>query len=113
MTGGKAAGNLNSAPVVAAAKTFASWKPYVDANTDDSAFVKGRVAMSWGGHWFYPAYSKALGTNLVVMPLPVFANGTRTAQGSIAWAINTSRGTDEETTRLAQSSTNTQIVTCD
>ncbi len=49
MKGGKAAGNLDNSQVVAAAKTFASWKPYVDANTDDSAFVKGRVAMSWVG----------------------------------------------------------------
>ncbi len=111
MKGGKAAGNLDNSQVVAAAKTFASWKPYVDANTDDSAFVKGRVAMSWVGHWVYPAYSKALGTNLVVMPLPDFGNGSKTGQGSIAWGINTSRGNGKAAAKLLDFFANDANVT--
>ncbi|MFF4398590.1 ABC transporter substrate-binding protein [Streptomyces sp. NPDC001480] len=84
---GKAEGALDSPAVVSALKTFQSWKPYVDANTDGNAFAKGRVPLSWVGHWMYPAYSKALGKDLVVLPLPDFGNGPKTGQGSWAWGI--------------------------
>ncbi|MER6125429.1 sugar ABC transporter substrate-binding protein [Streptomyces sp. NPDC001795] len=91
---GKAAGALDTPAVVSALKTFQSWKPYVDPNTDGNAFTKGRVALSWVGHWMYPAYSQALGKNLVVLPLPDFGNGPKTGQGSWAWGIgaNTKNG---------------------
>ena len=84
---GKAAGALDSPKVVSAMKTFQSWKPYVDANTDGNAFAKGKVALSWVGHWNYPAYSEALGDDLAVLPLPDFGNGPKTGQGSWAWGI--------------------------
>lgn len=83
----KAAGALDTPAVVSAMKTFQSWKTYVDPNTDGNAFAKGRVALSWVGHWMYPAYSKALGDDLVVLPLPDFGNGPKTGQGSWAWGI--------------------------
>ncbi len=84
---GKAEGALDSPAVVSAMKTFQSWKTYVDANTDGNAFAKGRVALSWVGNWTYPAYSEALGDDLVVLPLPDFGNGPKTGQGSWAWGI--------------------------
>ncbi|MFI0777935.1 ABC transporter substrate-binding protein [Streptomyces sp. NPDC021212] len=84
---GKAEGALDKPAVVSAMKTFQSWKPYVDPNTDGNAFAKGRVALSWVGHWMYPAYSKALGSDLAVLPLPDFGNGPKTGQGSWAWGI--------------------------
>ncbi|MER6138301.1 sugar ABC transporter substrate-binding protein [Streptomyces sp. NPDC001815] len=84
---GKAEGALDTPAVVSAMKTFQSWKTYVDPNTDGNAFAKGRVALSWVGHWMYPAYSKALGDDLVVLPLPDFGNGPKTGQGSWAWGI--------------------------
>ncbi|MFI7500177.1 extracellular solute-binding protein [Streptomyces sp. NPDC049687] len=84
---GKAEGALDTPAVVSAMKTFQSWKTYVDPNTDGNAFAKGRVALSWVGHWMYPAYSKALGSDLVVLPLPDFGNGPKTGQGSWAWGI--------------------------
>jgi multiple sugar transport system substrate-binding protein len=84
---GKAKGALDTPAVVSAMKTFQSWKTYVDPNTDGNAFAKGRVALSWVGHWMYPAYGKALGSDLVVLPLPDFGNGPKTGQGSWAWGI--------------------------
>ncbi|MER5508305.1 sugar ABC transporter substrate-binding protein [Streptomyces sp. NPDC002766] len=84
---GKAAGALDTPAVASALKTLQSWKRYVDPNTDGNAFAKGRVALSWVGHWMYPAYSKAVGKDLVVLPLPDFGNGPKTGQGSWEWGI--------------------------
>ena len=88
MENGKAVGALDNAAVVKAFQTFASWKPYTDANADDKAFVTGRVSLSWVGHWVYNDYKKALGANLVVIPLPNFGAGAKTGQGSLAWGIS-------------------------
>ncbi|MBQ0987034.1 sugar ABC transporter substrate-binding protein [Streptomyces sp. F63] len=84
---GRAAGALDSPESVSALRTFQSWKGFVDPNTDGNAFAKGRVALSWVGHWMYPAYSEALGDDLTVLPLPDFGNGPKTGQGSWAWGI--------------------------
>ncbi|WP_432075391.1 ABC transporter substrate-binding protein [Streptomyces wuyuanensis] len=84
---GKAEGALDTPAVTSALKTFQSWKKHIDPNTDGNAFPKGRVALSWVGHWMYPTYSKALGEDLVVLPLPDFGSGTKTGQGSWAWGI--------------------------
>ncbi|MET7782324.1 sugar ABC transporter substrate-binding protein [Streptomyces mirabilis] len=94
---GKAEGALDTPAVVSAMKTFQSWKTYVDPNTDSNAFAKGRVALSWVGHWMYPTYSKALGSDLVVLPLPDFGNGPKTGQGSWAWGI----GADSKNAKAA------------
>ena len=85
-----AQGNLNSPKVVAALTQFAGWSRYIDPNTDGNAFVDGRVALSWVGHWMYPTYSKTLGSNLVALPLPNFGDGAKGAQGSWDWGISSS-----------------------
>lgn len=83
----KASGVLDSPESVKALTTFASWKPYVDANADGNAFAGSRVALGWGGHWMYPAYSKALGSDLVALPFPDFGTGVKTGAGSWTWGI--------------------------
>lgn len=85
----RAQGVLNGPASVAAMGRLQGWieAGYVDPNLDDAAFTDGRVALSWGGHWNYPRYREAVGEDLVVLPLPDFGRGTRTAQGSWAWGI--------------------------
>src|SRR6478752_2027047 len=87
---GKAEGNLNSPEAVKAVQQFAGWRQYVDPNTDDKAFVDGRVALSWVGHWQYNPYAEALGDELVVLPLPDFGAGTKSGLGSWAWGVGAS-----------------------
>jgi len=84
---GKAVGALNSPAVAKAATTWASWKQYVDPNADDKAFTNKRVALSWCGHWCTPAYKTALGNDLIAIPFPDFGQGTKSGQGSHAWAM--------------------------
>jgi multiple sugar transport system substrate-binding protein len=85
---GKTAGVLDSPQAVTALSTFASWKRYIDPNTKDDAFTKRKVALSWVGHWVYPDYSKALGKDLVLLPLPDFGNGVKSGHGSWAWGVS-------------------------
>lgn len=85
-------GVLNGPASVMAMRQVQRWIQigYVDPDLDDAAFVQGRVALSWVGHWEYPRYHKAFGEDLLVLPLPDFGHGTRTGQGSWNWGITTS-----------------------
>lgn len=88
INGNTAEGTLDSTASVTALTEFQSWKTYVDANSDGNAFTSGRVALSWGGHWNYPAYSAALGDDLVALPLPNMGEGSKTGAGSWTWGIS-------------------------
>lgn len=85
----KSTGVLDSDAAVRAMEHVQHWfrQGYVDPNTDTNSFVSGRVALSLCGHWEYPRYKQALGTDLVLLPLPDFGTGSRTAMGSWVWAI--------------------------
>lgn len=82
-------GVLDSPQSVAAMQTLQEWfiQDYVDPNVDDAAFVSGRAALSWVGHWEYPRYAEALGDDLLVLPLPDLGQGSRTGQGSWVWGV--------------------------
>ena len=84
-----ATGALDSRESARVLATLQRWMigGYVDPNLDDAAFVEGRVALSWSGHWDFPRYASALGEDLAVLPLPNFGEGTRTGQGSWVWAV--------------------------
>lgn len=84
-----ATGVVNSSAAVTALSHFQQWfeSGLVDPNTDDRAFIEGRAAISWVGHWEFPRYRKAFGEDLLLLPLPDFGSGSRTASGSWAWGI--------------------------
>jgi multiple sugar transport system substrate-binding protein len=100
-----AEGVLNSAEAVRAMSRIQEWigaKGYVDPNVDDYAFLGGRVALSWVGHWEYARYSEALGDDLVVIPLPDFGKASRTGQGSWNWGITRSCANPEAAMRFLE-----------
>jgi len=84
-----ASGVLNGPDSIKAMARVQRWfqRGYVDANVDDAAFVSGRVALAWAGHWEYRRYAERLGADLVVLPLPDFGHGSKSGQGSWNWAI--------------------------
>jgi multiple sugar transport system substrate-binding protein len=80
---------INSPAAVSALQHVQNWivNGYVDPNLDDAAFISGRVAISWVGHWEYPRYQQTFEDDLLVLPLPDFGHGSRTGQGSWNWGI--------------------------
>ncbi len=84
-----AKGILNSPQAVETLSQVQRWfkAGYVDPNTDGRAFVDGKTAISWVGHWEYPRYRQAIGDLLVLLPLPDFGKGSRTGMGSWAWGV--------------------------
>jgi multiple sugar transport system substrate-binding protein len=86
-----ASGVINGPETVKALGTLQSWVKagYVNAATkDDSDFVKGRAALSYVGHWTYGDYKKALGDDLVLIPMPKFGNKAVTGAGSWNFGIS-------------------------
>ena len=78
---------LTAEPAVHALTALKNWAPFVDADADGKAFTSRRVALSWVGHWTYGDYAKAVSEDLVVLPLPDLGRGTKSGQGSWAWAL--------------------------
>jgi multiple sugar transport system substrate-binding protein len=99
-----AQGVLNGPLSVRAMSTLQQWfsRGYVDRNVDDAAFVSGRVALSWVGHWEYPRYAEALGDDLVILPLPDLGEGSRTGQGSWVWGITRRSTHHQEAVRFLE-----------
>ena len=51
-------------------------------------FVNGKAALSWMGHWRYRGYSRELGKDLILLPMPDFGQGIKTGMGSWSFAIS-------------------------
>lgn len=84
-------GVLNSPEAVA----FGQWvqqlvhdKLMDPAPKDDAGFPDGRVAVQLNGSWALPYYDKAVGDDLLVLPLPDFGHGTVVGGGSWHWAVS-------------------------
>lgn len=87
---GSARGVLDGPQSTAAMRRFQYWfkrgwtRAVFDRNND---FEQGRTALSWTGHWKYRDYHKALGKDLMLLPLPDFGRGIKTGMGSWSWSI--------------------------
>ncbi|NDY91851.1 ABC transporter substrate-binding protein [Ideonella livida] len=90
----QARGALDSPASVQAFKRFQHWvrQGWVDASGQGGRdFVEGRAGLSYVGHWTYREYQKALGADLVLLPMPRLGPGRPvTGAGSWAWAVSAS-----------------------
>jgi multiple sugar transport system substrate-binding protein len=100
----RAAGALDSPASIRALEAVQRWvrSGRVDPDLDNAAFVQGRVALAWGGHWDFTRYHEAWGDDLLILPLPDLGEGTRTGQGSWCWAINAESPHPELAARFLQ-----------
>ena len=82
-------GTLNGPAAVKAMTYFQTLvKNYVNTGSrSDTEFVEGKAAISYVGHWVYPDYSKALGSDLVLVPMPNFGGKVVTGSGSWNWGL--------------------------
>jgi multiple sugar transport system substrate-binding protein len=55
---------------------------------DSDYFAQGKAALSWIGHWEYRRYSRELGKDLMLLPMPDFGHGIKTGMGSWSYAIS-------------------------
>lgn len=79
-------GTINGDAAVKAMSMLQRWvkSGYVNAaSKDDGDFVKGKAALSYVGHWTYKDYKKALGDDLVLIPMPAF--GAKAVTGAGSW----------------------------
>jgi multiple sugar transport system substrate-binding protein len=100
----RAEGTLNSDASVEAMTHFQDWvrKGYVvPASAGDDAFYgKKSVGLSLVGHWMWPAHSKALGDDLVLLPMPKWGDTHVTGMGSWCWGITKNAENPEVVGRL-------------
>ncbi len=81
-----AQGAINGDGAVKALTMLQGWVKagYVNpATKDDGDFIKGVSALSYVGHWVYDGYKTALGSDLVLIPMPRF--GTKAVTGAGSW----------------------------
>lgn len=86
-----AQGAINGPGAVAALAALQNWVKagYVNAASKvDDDFIKGRSALSYVGHWTYRDYKKALGDDLVLIPMPRFGETSVTGAGSWNFGIS-------------------------
>lgn len=99
-----AAGLLNRDSVVAAMSRMQSWvrKGYVDMGGDNTAFLNGRVALAWGDHTAFRHYEEQFPGDVVLLPLPDFGHGSRTAQGGWGWVVSKACGNQRAAMQLLE-----------
>ena len=86
-----ARGVINGTPAFVAMSMLQNWvkQGYVNPNVKaDDDFISGRSALSYVGHWAYTDYKKALGSDLVLIPMPSFGVRAVTGAGSWSWGIS-------------------------
>ena len=89
----KASGRLDGKACVDAAAMMAEWVKngwVVPQSAGTNQFyAQGRpAALAWGGHWFYSEAVKAMGDDLIVLPLPKFGDKAASPNGTWIYAIS-------------------------
>jgi multiple sugar transport system substrate-binding protein len=81
---------LNGSKAVKAMTLFQNWfkNGYAQYNPGgDTDFADGKAALSYVGHWMYNPAKRALGENLVLLPMPKFGERSVTGMGSWNWGL--------------------------
>lgn len=90
-TGTSARTTLAGPEAVTAMEHFREWfaNGWASASLDQTApLLSGKAALAWGGNWMYRQYHKALGEDLLVLPLPDFGRGIKTGVGAWTWGLS-------------------------
>ncbi|MGS0743842.1 ABC transporter substrate-binding protein [Glaciimonas sp. GG7] len=98
-------GVLNSPGSVKAMQMVQGWvkQGYVNASAkSDNDFALGKSALSYVGHWTYSGYKKALGDDLVLIPMPRFGGKAATGAGSWNWGISVNCQQPQAAAKLLQ-----------
>jgi multiple sugar transport system substrate-binding protein len=110
----KATGAINGKPAVDAMTHFQGWVKagYVApaADGDDSFYGKKTSAISFVGHWMWPAHSKALGDDLLLLPMPNWGGKHVTGNGGWCWGITKGSKNAAGTAKLLEFFMNTKNV---
>ncbi len=87
----KADGAINGEAAVKAMTHFQGWVKNGNvapaSEGDDTFYGKKTSALSFVGHWMWPAHSKALGDDLVLISMPNWGGKHVTGNGGWCWGI--------------------------
>lgn len=102
----KAEGVLNGEAAVKAMTHFQGWikAGYVApaSEGDDTFYGKKTAALSFVGHWMWPAHHKELGDDLVLLPMPNWGGKHVTGNGGWSWGITKTSKQPESTAKLLE-----------
>lgn len=107
-----ATGTLNSPAAVRGMTYFQNMvRNYVNVGTrSDTDFVDGKAALSFVGHWVWADYSKALGSNLALVPMPNFGGKQVTGMGSWNFGISSDCANPDAAAKVLMHLVSTQSV---
>ncbi len=102
----KAEGTINSQGAIDALTHLQTWVKngwvVPAADGDDAFYGKRTAAISLVGHWMWTPHKKALGDDLVLLPMPKFGTKQVTGMGSWCWGIPKSSAHPKEAAALLQ-----------
>ena len=101
-----AEGTLDGAKSVEALTMVKGWADngwIVPAEAGDASFYGDKTAaLSWIANWGVASGTEGLGDDLVILPMPDFGTGAKTALGSWCWTISRDAADPEATARLIE-----------
>jgi multiple sugar transport system substrate-binding protein len=110
----KAEGAINGEAAVKAMTHFQGWVKNGNvapaSEGDDTFYGKKTSALSFVGHWMWPAHSKAFGDDLVLLPMPNWGGKHVTGNGGWCWGITKTSKQPEATGKLLEFMLSTKNV---